>query len=285
MITEFAPAKINLALHVTGRREDGYHLLDSAVMFAADAGDTLEVEKADVTSLHISGPFSEGLETDENNLVLKAHTALSTHFPGKVAACAMTLTKALPVASGIGGGSADAAAALRALVRLNGLEIAADDLARVALGLGADVPVCLASRACRMRGIGEVIDGWPTPPELHAVLVNPLLGVSTAAIFKSLALQPGADAHPAMNGFEKGARLDWLAQQRNDLEAAARTIEPTISAVIEAIAALPDCQLVRMSGSGATCFGVFETANQAQKASAALSAMQPGWWVVPTRLV
>ncbi|MGB7206266.1 MAG: 4-(cytidine 5'-diphospho)-2-C-methyl-D-erythritol kinase, partial [Anderseniella sp.] len=111
MITEFAPAKINLALHVTGRREDGYHLLDSAVMFAADAGDTLEVEKADVTSLHISGPFSEGLETDENNLVLKAHTALSTHFPGKVAACAMTLTKALPVASGIGGGSADAAAA------------------------------------------------------------------------------------------------------------------------------------------------------------------------------
>lgn len=289
MITEFAAAKINLALHVTGRRDDGYHLLDSAVMFAADAGDTLQLSAADTTSLEITGPFSGGLETDASNLVLKAHAALADRFPGKVKPCAMTLTKALPVASGIGGGSADAAAALRGLVRLNRLEIPNGELAEIALKLGADVPVCLASRACRMRGIGEVIDSWNAPP-VHAVLVNPLIGVSTAAIFRHLSLTPGTRANAGITDrfadhLHLVQMLNWMSESRNDLEGPARAIEPAISRVTQAMASTPKCGLVRMSGSGATCFGLFAGEALAKAAAADLRARHARWWVVPTRLV
>jgi 4-diphosphocytidyl-2-C-methyl-D-erythritol kinase len=290
MVTEFAAAKINLALHVTGRRGDGYHLLDSAVMFAADVGDELMLEQADETSLQIVGPFSAGLETDANNLVLKAHAALAARFPGQVAHARMKLTKALPVASGIGGGSADAAAALRALVRANDLNVDTVNLEKIALALGADVPVCLSSKACRMRGIGEMIDEWSPPPALHAVLVNPLVGVSTAAIFKALALPPGSAAHDAIAdrfGGNQGTTdcLAWLAQCRNDLEPAACKIEPVISSVLNSIARLDGCSLSRMSGSGATCFGLFEDRSKASAAATHLQASYPDWWVAPTRLV
>lgn len=290
MITEFAAAKINLALHVTGKREDGYHLLDSAVMFASDAGDMLQVSFADETSLTVSGPFSQGLETDAGNLVLKAFAALHSRYPDEVRPCSINLYKALPVASGIGGGSADAAAALRAIVRLNGLSVDAATLAGLALQLGADVPVCIASKACRMRGIGEIIDDWPNAPSLHAVLVNPLIGVSTAGIFKHLGLVPGSLADTGIEGGFDGAddadaSFAWLQTCRNDLEPAACHLEPVISAVLGAVRQLPGCRLSRMSGSGATCFGLFESAEGAATAAAELARQRPKCWVAATALV
>jgi 4-diphosphocytidyl-2-C-methyl-D-erythritol kinase len=289
MITEFAAAKINLALHVTGKRDDGYHLLDSAVMFASDAGDVLEVSFADETSLTVSGPFSQGLETDAGNLVLKAFTALQSRYPDEVQPCAMNLRKALPVASGIGGGSADAAAAVRAIVRLNGLAVDASTLAGLALQLGADVPVCIASKACRMRGIGEIIDDWPHAPSLHAVLVNPLVGVSTAGIFHHLGLAPGSTANTDIpdrfgEARDSAAVLDWLANCRNDLEPAACHLEPVICDVLGALSQLSGCRLSRMSGSGATCFGLFENADGAANAAAELTRQHREWWVVATAL-
>lgn len=289
MITEFAAAKINLALHVTGKREDGYHLLDSAVMFASDAGDVLEVSFADETSLTVSGPFSQGLETDAGNLVLKALAALQSRYPDEVRPCAINLYKALPVASGIGGGSADAAAALRALVRLNGLAVDAPALAALALQLGADVPVCLASKACRMRGVGEIIDHWAHAPAFCAVLVNPLVGVSTADIFRHLGLSPGSRINSGItDGFadvkDTGAALNWLANCRNDLEPAACHLEPVIRDVMSALSQLPGCRLSRMSGSGATCFGLFEDAGSASDAAAGLARQHPEWWIVKSPL-
>lgn len=290
MITEFAAAKINLALHVTGKREDGYHLLDSAVMFASDTGDTLEVSLADETSLTVSGPFSQDLETDSGNLVLRALSVLQERFPGHVQPCSVRLRKELPVASGIGGGSADAAAALRAIVCLNDLTIDASELAGLALQLGADVPVCLASTACRMRGIGEIIVDWEHAPSLHAVLVNPLIGVSTAGIFKHLGLSPGKISGAGIsNDFgvatAASASLGWLAGCRNDLQSAACLLQPGISDVLQAVRQLPGCRLSRMSGSGATCFGLFEDADSARTAAEKLSQQRKEWWVAATALV
>jgi 4-diphosphocytidyl-2-C-methyl-D-erythritol kinase len=290
MITEFAAAKINLALHVTGKRDDGYHLLDSAVMFASDAGDVLEVSFADETSLTVSGQFSQGLETDAGNLVLKAFAALHSRYPDEVRPCSMNLHKALPVASGIGGGSADAAAALRAIVRLNGLAVDEPTLAGLALQLGADVPVCIASNACRMRGIGEIIDNWPHAPSLHAVLVNPLIGVSTAGIFRHLGLVPGTRTDTGIKGGFDGvsssvAAFAWLQTCRNDLEPAACHLEPVISDVLRAVGQLAGCRLSRMSGSGATCFGLFKNADGAATAAAELARQHPKWWVAATALV
>ena len=286
MSSLFAAAKINLALHVTGRRADGYHLLDSAVMFAADAGDVLTIAPADETALTITGPFSEGLETDSSNLVLKAVAALAAECPGKVRACHITLEKNLPVASGIGGGSADAAAALKAVTGFNDLDIAPERLAEIALKLGADVPVCLRAAACRMRGVGEDIEAWIDAPPLHAVLVNPLVGVSTAAIFKALALAPGESGGSDMGVIPAGpACLDWLGACRNDLQPAASALQPVIGEVLEVLAATQGCRLARMSGSGATCFALYEDVASAATAASALKAAHPGWWVAQTRLV
>ncbi|MGI9511823.1 MAG: 4-(cytidine 5'-diphospho)-2-C-methyl-D-erythritol kinase [Anderseniella sp.] len=284
MITEFAAAKVNLALHVTGKREDGYHLLDSAVMFATQAGDELNVSFAGETSLTVSGPFSQGLETDAGNLVLKAYAALQARYPDEVRPCAMNLHKALPVASGIGGGSADGAAALRAIIRLNGLAVDRHDLHDIALQLGADVPVCLASRACRMRGVGEIIDNWTHAPSLHAVLANPLVGVSTAGIFRDLGLAPGSTANSGIpdrfgDAGDSGSTLAWLAGCRNDLEPAACRLEPLIGEVLGALGQLPRCRLSRMSGSGATCFALFDDADGAAEAATTLAKQWPEWWV------
>ncbi|GLS87528.1 4-diphosphocytidyl-2-C-methyl-D-erythritol kinase [Cypionkella aquatica] len=264
---EFAPAKINLTLHVTGQRSDGYHLLDSIVVFAG-VGDWVTVAPADHLSLTVSGPHATGLSCDDN-LVLRAADCLGV-------TAALELEKHLPIASGIGGGSADAAAALRALVATAG--VALPDAAAV-LSLGADVPACLAGRPVRMQGVGEMLTALPALPECYLVLVNPGVAVATPAVFKAL---PRKD-YPAMTAMPVfGSAVEfaaWLAAQRNDLEAPAMQLAPVIAAVKAALEARPGCLMARMSGSGATCFGLFGSEELAKAAAGALRAEAPGWWV------
>ncbi len=267
----FAPAKINLTLHVTGRRADGYHLLDSLVVFAA-CGDRVFARADRRAHLTVTGPAAAGVPLDENNLVLQAARHLS---PGRGAA--LVLEKHLPTASGIGGGSADAAAALRALARLWGVAL---PNAAAVLSLGADVPVCLASRAARMTGIGEGLAAVPPLPPVWLVLANPGVTVATPAVFAALRHADNAPMPPHIPAFADAAALaGWLADMRNDLEPAAAALEPAIGAVTAALTAQPGCLLARMSGSGATCFGLFGNAAAADHAARTLAREQPGWWV------
>jgi 4-diphosphocytidyl-2-C-methyl-D-erythritol kinase len=269
MASELAPAKVNLALHVTGRRPDGYHLLDSLVVFPA-LGDRLEAEPARGLSLTIDGPFGRDLDAGPANLVLRAALAF-----GAGQGAALRLLKSLPVASGIGGGSADAAATLRLLSRLWSLPLPP---AEAVLALGADVPVCLAGRACRMQGIGEVLTPLALPP-FWIVLANPGVPVATGAVFAGLAFRQnsGMGALPAFA--DAAALLEWLAHRRNDLEAPAVALAPPVGAALAALRAQPGCRLARMSGSGATCFGVFAAEAPALAAADALRAREPAWWV------
>jgi len=267
---ERAPAKVNLFLHVTGRRADGYHLLDSLAVFA-DVHDRVEARHADTLSLTIDGPFGQALTAEPDNLVLRAARALA-EATGARPAAALRLTKHLPVASGIGGGSADAAATLRALARLWGIEIPAT----LAASLGADVPVCMASRACRMQGIGEILLPAPALPPCGLVLVNPGVAVSTQAVFRARAggFSPRAnlpDAWPNLTDMAAD-----LACLDNDLQAPAESLCPAITEVLAALRAQPLCLLARMSGSGATCFALTETPTQAEQTALALA--RPGWW-------
>ncbi|PVA07357.1 4-(cytidine 5'-diphospho)-2-C-methyl-D-erythritol kinase [Thalassorhabdomicrobium marinisediminis] len=275
-LSEAAPAKINLALHVTGQRDDGYHLLDSLVVFA-QIGDTISVARSDVLSLSVDGPFADGLSITDN-LVLDAARAFDTRD-----GAAITLTKRLPLASGIGGGSADAAATLRALSRLwdrplpQGEAIAA---------LGADVPVCLSQDLTRMSGIGDDLHRIGPPPPLHLLLVNPGVEVSTPAGFKALPQKSNPPmTDPMPHPWESGLWLDWLRAQRNDLQAPACEVAPVISDVLDLIAAQTGCDLARMSGSGATCFGLFQTAAACTAAQAVIAAQHPEWWCVATQAV
>ncbi len=271
----FAPAKLNLFLHVTGRRPDGYHLLDSLVAFA-DCGDVLHAEDAMNLSLTIAGPFAAGLGADADNLVLRAATALAAEA-GVPAHARLLLEKHLPVASGIGGGSADAAAALRLLSRL--WRIAPDPtvLERLALRLGADVPACLGSQPVRMGGVGEKLEPAPALPPCCVLLVNPGIAVATAAVFRA---RSGAFSAPArlpegwVDAAEMAADLATLA---NDLEAPARSLCPSIGDALASIAVQPGCLLARMSGSGATCFGLFADLAAARHAAGATA--RAGWWV------
>jgi len=279
MAREFAAAKINLALHVTGRRDDGYHLLDSAVAFAT-VGDTLTLAPAPAFSLSISGRFGDGLSAGGDNLVLRAAGALAQRYPALPRA-AMRLDKALPVASGVGGGSADAAAAIRALCRAGEIDPFTDEIAALALALGADVPVCLQGRACRMSGIGEEITPVAAGERLAAVLVNPGVPVSTAAVFQRLGLAKGAPANAPLPPRE-GPLVAWLEACRNDLEPAAVAIEPRVGEALAALRATPGVRLVRMSGSGGTCFALYGSAADAEAAAASL--MRPGWWAAATTL-
>ena len=289
MTEAFAAAKINLALHVTGRRVDGYHELDSIVAFA-DVGDRLRLERAEGFSLHLEGPFAEGLEAGEDNLALRAAMALARRWPGRFGAARITLEKALPVASGIGGGSADAAAALRGMIALHGFTPPEVELRELALELGADVPVCLSGRACRMGGIGERLFPLPELAPLWAVLANPGVAVSTAEVFAALGLSPGEKGAAALPeeppGRAKGAEetIARLATLRNDLEAPARRLEPAIGTCLEALGALPGARLARMSGSGATCFALFASAGEAHAAARALRREKPEWWIVATKI-
>jgi 4-diphosphocytidyl-2-C-methyl-D-erythritol kinase len=269
-LTELAAAKVNLALHVTGRRADGYHLLDSLVVFPR-IGDRLEAEPAATLSLTIDGPFARELGSGPDNLVIRA-ALLAREGGGEGAA--LRLTKSLPVASGIGGGSADAAATLRLLARLWNRPLPP----RAAqAGLGADVPVCVAGTAARMRGIGDELAPVALPA-FWLVLVNPGVPIPTPAVFAALSCRDNPPM-PDPPAFPDAAALaSWLATCRNDLEAAALTVAPEIGEVVAAIAARPGCRLARMSGSGATCFGLFTAAEPALAAAEALRAARPAWW-------
>mgnify|MGYP005989205313 CR=1 FL=1 len=263
----FAPAKINLALHVTGRRPDGYHLLDSLVVFAP-VGDRITIGAGAGLSLTVEGPESAGVPSDMRNLALRA-AALSGQ------GAALVLDKRLPSSSGIGGGSADAAATLRGMAAFHGGAV--DDAQ--ALALGADVPMCLASRPVRVRGIGERLDPVTLPP-VAAVLVNPRRPVSTPAIFNALETRdnpPMPDALPDLVG--AAGLIAFLKEMRNDLEAPARRVEPVINLVLTALGAQPGCGLARMSGSGATCFGLFAREADAHAAARQIGRAKPDWWV------
>lgn len=273
-ISELARAKINLALHVTGRRDDGYHLLDSIVSFA-DCGDRITVRRAPETGLTIGGPFAQALADTGDNIVLRALSLFGPGIPVEV-----DLEKNLPVASGIGGGSADAAAALRAVARLCGISLPA---AEQVLRLGADVPVCLAQQPVRMQGVGEVLTPLPMP-ELHAVLVNPGVAVATGPVFGALDSRTNPAIDMADADFRDArAAIGWLKTLRNDLQAEAVAQAPAIADVIAALDAA-GADLARMSGSGATCFGLFADPAGADRAARALAGNHPGWWVRRTVL-
>ncbi|MDB5400724.1 MAG: 4-diphosphocytidyl-2-C-methyl-D-erythritol kinase [Rhodopila sp.] len=273
-LSEFAPAKVNLHLHIVGRREDGYHLLDSLAVFAG-IGDWLTVSPGDGLTLSVTGPFAAGLEGESDNLVLRAARALAAHG-GVEAAGRLVLEKNLPVASGIGGGSADAAAALRLLCRFWRLEPGA--IGVLARGLGADVPVCVAGRPALMSGIGDVLSPVPKLPDVGIVLVNPGVAVSTPAVFRARGGPFSAAADlPAHGWLDAAALVAMLRSTRNDLEPAARLLSPAIGGAMDAVAAAPGCLLARMSGSGATCFGLFPTPVAAE--AAARTIARDGWWV------
>jgi len=264
IVRVFAPAKVNLFLHVGDKRADGFHPLESLAVFV-HIGDVLTLERSSELSLRIEGPFAEGLSSDGDNLVLKAARALNAN-------AAITLTKNLPIASGIGGGSADAAAALRGLNELWSLN--RSNLHEVAADLGSDVPVCIRGKAAWMEGRGDIL----TPvsvPALSLVLVNPRVNVSTADVFRTLKSRSGLGLRLGLSDDP----LRFLMQTKNDLEAPARNLQPVIGEVLSAFRRLPDVLLARMSGSGATCFGIFKDDASAAHAAQRLSAANPGWWV------
>jgi 4-diphosphocytidyl-2-C-methyl-D-erythritol kinase len=282
---ESAPAKVNLTLRVLGRRADGYHTLDSVVVFSALA-DRLALVPGATAALTVQGPYAAAAGPVESNLVLKAARALAAqvrdlklgHF---------TLTKNLPAAAGIGGGSADAAAALRLLARANRLRLDDPRLRRAARRIGADVPVCLDPRSRRMRGIGEILSAPLAIPQFAAVLVNPGVTLATKDVFAALALAPGA-----RRGATRGSRfprnresvLAFLHSWGNDLEPPAVALRPEIAQVLAALRDASGCRLARMSGSGATCFGLFASSRTAARAARTLAASNPRWWVRATVL-
>jgi len=270
-----ARAKVNLCLHVTGQRSDGYHLLDSVVLFA-DLGDRLTFKPADTLSLEISGPFGAALSATKDNLVLRAATLF---LP--TGGATIHLQKNLPVASGIGGGSADAAAALHGLSRLWKQSLPTRS---AQLSLGADVPVCIKSQALRMSGIGEVLTPIPGLPDLPVVLVNPKVGISTPHVFNK---NQNRKNPPITNIPETSMSvtqcIDWLTGQRNDLQTPAISLAPQIADVLDALNGA-GAALTRMSGSGATCFGLFESRQNADQAAAMLRQNCPDWWIKSTTL-
>ncbi len=278
----FAPAKINLFLHVGEKREDGYHALQSLVAFA-DVGDALSFSPADDLTLSIEGPFAAALALDGDNLVLKAARALAQWANIRTGA-RIVLTKNLPVASGIGGGSADAAAALRGLAQLWRLEMSDDERLTIAAGIGSDVPVCVSGVPSWMEGRGECLTPFEEMPEIAILLVNPGVAVSTAAVFRALRARRGIGLEkPAIS--DAAELLRFLASTANDLEAPACEVQPIVANTLRALETLPGVLLSRMSGSGATCFAIFESGNAAARAAEIFATRQPNWWVRATRTV
>lgn len=277
-LTEAASAKINLALHVIGRRADGYHLLDSLVIFAG-VGDRVSMTKAPDLTLVIEGPEASSLAPDPDNLVLRAARAMG------VTGAVLRLWKELPVASGIGGGSADAAATMRALVRLTGQALPSD---AAVLALGADVPVCLAGRPVRMQGVGEVLTPLPKLPPLWCVLVNPRVPVPTPQVFAALSARdnPPMPDLPVASLRSPQSFAYWLVTQtRNDLVPPARQVVPVLDKVQAALSAIPGCLLARMSGSGGTHFGLFASSAASLAAARMLTAAHTDWWVAPAPIL
>ncbi len=285
-LTAEARAKVNLTLRVVGRRVDGYHDLESVVAFA-DCADRLSLTPGPQLHLSTTGPLAQACGEAADNLVFKAAQLLGERV-GNLKLGDFTLEKVLPVAAGIGGGSADAAAALRLLADLNGLAIDDKRLIEVARLTGADVPVCLASRACVMTGVGETLLPLNLP-KLPCVMVNPRVPVATKDVFNALGLRNGellvgaTDVLEAAGWPDDGASVeDWveaLAASSNDLEAPAMRIQPVISEVLAALNATNGAWLARMSGSGATCFAIFENTAEAQRASQMIQQGHPQWWV------
>jgi 4-diphosphocytidyl-2-C-methyl-D-erythritol kinase len=273
---ERACAKINLFLHVGARRADGFHPLQSLAVFT-DLGDVLTMEQGAGLSLTIDGPFSAGLNGENDNLVLRAARALDG------GGARMRLTRNLPVASGIGGGSADAAAALRGLNTLWGCGRDEAGLRDLAATLGSDIPVCVPSRAAFMEGRGEILRAAESMPRVPMLLVNPGVAVSTRDVFAGLQQRSGADMALPRGRFRDTADLlRFLETTHNDLEAPARALQPVIGEVLTAVAALPGSLFTRMSGSGATCFGMFADDDCCARAAEILKKASPGWWVAPT---
>jgi 4-diphosphocytidyl-2-C-methyl-D-erythritol kinase len=276
-----ARAKVNLYLHVTGRRADGYHLLDSLVVFPS-VGDTIEVQGVGAQDLAggltVSGPFAADVPDGSDNLVLRAARLLAD-AAGVPAAARIHLVKRLPVASGIGGGSADAAATLQALARLWRLDCDAVDLPAMALRLGADVPMCLAGRAVFIGGIGEEIAPAPRLPAFSLLLANPGVAVATPSVFAARRGGFSAPCRFAEPPADARALAELLAGAGNDLAEAAEGLAPEIAAVLAALRAQPGAMLSRMSGSGATCFALFASQAEADAARMALAAEHPRWWL------
>lgn len=266
-----APAKINLTLHVTGQRADGYHLLDSLVVFA-QLGDTVTLTPAQDLSLRLDGPQAAGLQAEGDNLILRAARLMGQGG-------AFSLTKVLPVASGMGGGSSDAAAALHLMAQAG----AARPTTAQAMTLGADLPVCLqAPTPARMTGLGEGVAPVAGVPALSLVLVNPGVHLSTPVVFRALASKQNAPMPATLPHWPDVVALArWLETQRNDLEPPACALAPQIQTVLNALSAQPGCLLARMTGSGATCFGIFASDQNAQAACQALA--RPGWFTEATR--
>ena len=276
MIAERAPAKINLFLHVGDKRADGFHPLQSLAVFT-DLGDALAVEAAPGLSLTLEGSFAKGLESESDNLVLRAARVLGSH------GAELILTKNLPVASGIGGGSADAAAALRGLNALWSCGKDVSQLCDIAAGLGSDIPVCVVSTPCFMEGRGEILRSPESMPRLPLLLVNPRVAVPTKDVFAALQARSGVGMTLPRGRFRDTADLlRFLETTRNDLEASALSLQPVIGEVLTAMAALPGALLTRMSGSGATCFGIFADDDCCARAAHILKEAAPGWWVAPT---
>jgi 4-diphosphocytidyl-2-C-methyl-D-erythritol kinase len=284
-IREQARAKINLTLHVLGKRADGYHELDSLVVFA-DLCDELSFTPAPQDSLTIDGPFAAALEGE--NLILKAQRTVAGWL-GREISGHFHLHKNIPVSAGVGGGSSDAAAAIRILLRAYG-DGATEAYVEKSAAVGADVPVCLYNSAAWMRGLGERVSPAPKLAPLPAIMVNPRIKVPTPAVFKRLNAAPLLSGEPAHSPFadadfstpEKAAAV--LAHGRNDLEPPAVAIEPAVERTLEAIRRQEGCLLARLSGSGPTCFGLFPSHEIARKAAEAVAREHPGWWVAPVTL-
>lgn len=282
-LTRTARAKINIALHVTGQRDDGYHLLDSLVGFT-DFGDVVSVtiapeRKPDDHSLEITGSFSTDLRADDDNLVLKAVRLLGGSLP----ALDIRLEKKLPVASGIGGGSADAAASLRAICSLLNC---AHPSREAILSLGADVPVCCVGKTVRMSGIGEEISDVKSPSRLPIILANPGIEIATPAIFKALSTKNNQPLSTfPKNGWDDiPTFIAWVTKNRNDLSVPAQTLNPQITACLTALGELDGALISRMSGSGATCFALFSNDKAAQDGLKNLTIKHPDWWSVATHI-
>ena len=281
-LVERAPAKINLSLHILGRRDDGFHELESLVCFSA-GGDTLTLDAGAPLSLHVEGPTAVQAGELSDNLVLRATQALSARVVG-LKTGRFTLVKRLPVAAGIGGGSSDAAAALRLLARLNDLSLDDPRVFAAAAEIGSDVPVCLHAQARMMRGRGEKLGALITLPRLFAVLINPGVPVETKSVFARIGLKAGQSSgfggHPVIDEHpSRDALLAAMKKARNDMEDAASVLAPVIGHCLALLAAAPGAKLARMSGSGATCFALFEDCRAAKLAACVIRRDHPEWWV------
>jgi len=293
-VQERAHAKINLNLSIHGRRPDGYHELSSLVAFAADIYDVVTLSPADGFALDVGGAFGHKLSGDGN--LIETANQLAQQLLPDLQSGQFHLVKSIPIASGVGGGSADAAAALRALAKINGLGAEPEAFRKLAPRIGADVPVCLSGqghRAAFMQGIGEKVfrhcegDFW-RDGDVHAVLVNPRIEVSTADVFRSLnapMLSEFTDVAPPEPFSDVASLVAYLQTTKNDMQSAAVALAPVIGDVLQSLEGMPHCLLARMSGSGATCFGLFATADNADQARLLLEAQSNGWWIAATRLV